>query len=108
MLKEQHILYENLILIRCIITGESKEYFKGKDYQGNNYLILKNNNSLGYYIGKDITFHAYKEQKGVFFKKVILNPLSNSEYIKLIDDRGEAGKTLKEIGMKLHNISSDS
>lgn len=104
MLKEQDLFYDNLILVRCIITGENKQYFKGKDYQGNNYLISKNKNTHSYYIGKDVTFHAIKEQKGVFLKKLILNPLSTSEYIKLINNTGKAGKTLKEIGMKLDKI----
>lgn len=108
MLKEQNLSYEHLILIRCIITGENDEYFKGKDYLGSNYLILKNKNSLRFSIGNDFTFHAIKEQKGMLLKKVILNPLSTDEYIELVGDRGEAGKTLKEIGITLDNISNHS
>ncbi len=104
MLKEQNLFYENLILVRCIITGGNDKYFKGKDYQGNNYLILKNKNSRGFSIGNDFTFHAYKEQKGFLLKKAILNPLSVDEYIELLGDRGEAGKTLEEIGMDLDRI----
>jgi len=44
----------------------------------------------------------------VLLKKVILNPLRTDEYIELMGDTGEAGKTLKEIGIKLGKISNDS
>lgn len=104
MLKRQNLCYEDLILVRCVITGESNEYFKGKDYQGNNYLIKKNKSCRGFSIGNDTTFHAYKEKKSLLLKKTILNPLSTNEYIELLGDRGSAGKTLKEIGIKIDKI----
>lgn len=33
---------EQVSLLRCIITSEKEPYYKGKDYQGNKYLIEKN------------------------------------------------------------------
>lgn len=104
MVKEMDFSEENLILIRCLITGENSKYFKAKDYLGNSYLIAKNKNSKSFSVDKDNTFHAYKEQKGLILKKTVLYPLSNDEYIEIIGDRGAAGKTLKELGIKLDNI----
>lgn len=104
MVKEMDFCEENLILIRCLITGESSKYFKAKDYLGNSYLIIKNKITKTLSVGKDNTFHAYKEQKGLILKKTILYPLSNDEYIEIVGDRGSAGKTLKELGIKLDNI----
>lgn len=104
MVKEMNFSIENLILIRCLITGESSKYFKAKDYLGNSYLIAKNKITKSFSVGKDNTFHAYKEQHGLIIKKTVLYPLSNDEYIEIIGDRGAAGKTLKELGIKLDNI----
>lgn len=104
MVSQMNFSEENLILIRCLITGETSKYFKAKDYLGNSYLIVKNKITKSLSVGKDNTFHAYKEEKGLILKKTILYPLSNEEYIEIIGDRGAAGKTLKELGIKLDNL----
>ena len=74
---------DDIVLIRCIIKRDYGDYFKAEDYQGNKYIIAKNNTSKKFKKGTDDTFYAVKEKTGVIFKKEVYHPVSSSEYIEL-------------------------
>lgn len=95
---------DELILIRCVITGENEVYFKAKDYQGKKYLIKKNKEFSNFSIGDDRTFHAYKKENGLVLKRTILHPITHKQYIKINDNNGVAGKTLNELGVSLNTL----
>jgi len=76
---------EDVVLMRCIITKDKGRYFKAQDYNGNKYTIAKNSFSKKFKKGSDDTFYAYKETRGIFYKKEIYNPISTDEYLKLKD-----------------------
>ena len=96
---------DDVVLVRCIITGEGDDYYKGKDYQGNRYLIVKNPFFKHLAVGEDRTFYAYKrEDLRVFPGKTALYPITHEEYLKLLGNERSGGKTLKELGVNLENI----
>ena len=96
---------DDVVLVRCIITGESDDYYKGKDYQGNRYLIVKTPFFKNLDVGEDRTFHAYKKEDArIFPGKAALYPIAHEEYLKLLGNERSAGKTLKELGVNLENI----
>ena len=104
-MKKSNFSKDDVILIRCMITGESEDYYKGKDYQGNRYLIVKNEFFKHLSVGDDRTFYAYKkEDMRSFSGKTALYPLTHEEYLKLLGNTRSGGKTLKELGVKLENI----
>lgn len=98
-------LLEDTVLVRCLITSINGEYYKGKDYQGNRYSIEKNKFTRSFQVGDDRSFYAYKKEfQGFLEKRSFLYPLSNEEYLNLMDRKDNCGKTLKEIGITLMDI----
>ncbi|WP_426350160.1 hypothetical protein ACPWSR_02695 [Alloiococcus sp. CFN-8] len=96
---------DDIVLIRCMITGESEDYYRGKDYQGNRYLIVKNQFFKHLAVGDDRTFYAYKkEDMRLFSGKAALYPITHEEYLELLGEERSAGKTLKELGVNLRNL----
>lgn len=94
---------EQVSLVRCIITGEKESYYKGKDYQGNKYLIEKNKDFKKVSVGDDRAFYAYKKEMGKLIKTTTLFHVSHEEYIKH-NNTGISGKTLEELGITLDNL----
>lgn len=92
-----------VILIRCVITGEKESYYKAKDYQGNKYLIEKNKDFKKVSVGDDRAFYAYKKEIGKLIKITTLFPVSHEKYIKH-NNIGISGKTLEELGITLDNL----
>ena len=104
-MKKNNFSKDDIVLIRCMITGESEDNYKGKDYQGNRYLIIKNQYFKDLTVGDDRTFYAYKKDDMSFFSgKAALYPITHEEYLKLLGEERSAGKTLKELGFNLKNI----
>ncbi|MGM9974141.1 MAG: hypothetical protein ACI33K_08880 [Clostridiaceae bacterium] len=98
-------ILEDTVLVRCLITSINGEHYKGKDYQGNRYLIEKNEFSRSFQVGDDRSFYAYKKEfQGIFERRIFLYPLSNEEYLNLFDRKDSSGKTLKEAGITLMDI----
>lgn len=96
---------DDVLLIRCMITGESDDYYKGKDYQGNKYLIVKNQFFKHLAVGEDRTFYACKkDDTRLFSGKTALYPITHEEYLKLLGNKRSGGKTLKELGVNINNI----
>ncbi|SHJ78995.1 hypothetical protein SAMN05444401_3854 [Clostridium amylolyticum] len=92
-----------VILIRCVISGEKESYYKAKDYQGKKYLIEKNKDFKKVSVGDDRAFYAYKKEMGKLIKTTTLFPVSHEEYIKH-NNTGISGKTLEELGITLDNL----
>jgi hypothetical protein len=75
---------DNLFLLRCIVTKVCKGHFEAKDYNGKKYIIKKNEATKNFKEGTDSTFYATKKINGWFFKKVVLYPLTDSEYREFV------------------------
>lgn len=60
---------------RCIIKSEKRNYYIAKDYNGNKFMIEKNNN-INCKVGDDFYFYANRK-KGIFCDKLI--PVSDEE-----------------------------
>lgn len=60
---------------RCIIKSEKKNYYMAKDYNGNKYMIQKNEH-IKCKVGDDFYFYA-KREKGLLYDKLI--PVSDEE-----------------------------
>ena len=104
-MNDMGFLLEDTVLVRCLITSVSGEYYKAKDYQGNRYFIEKNNFSRSFQVGDDRSFYAYKKEfQGFFEKRYFLYPITNEKYLELIDRKDNTGKTLNEIGVRLIDI----
>ena len=71
---------DNLVLIRCVINKDCGDYFKGKDYNGTNYIIMKTEATKRFKKGTDDTFYAIKEVRGLLLKKEVYHPITSKEY----------------------------
>lgn len=75
---------DELTLIRCIIKKDCGSYFKGEDYQGKSYIIMKNHATKHLKKGSDETFYAIKDEKGLIIKKEVFYPVSTKEFENLL------------------------
>ncbi|WP_027631780.1 hypothetical protein [Clostridium hydrogeniformans] len=71
---------DDLVLIRCVINKDCGDHFKGKDYNGKNYIIMKTEATKRFKKGTDDTFYAIKEVKGLVLKKEVYHPITTKEY----------------------------
>jgi len=81
---DKKITIDDLYQVRCIVTKENYDSFDAKDYNGRKYIIAKNAATKNYKVGTDSTFYATRQEEGLFFKKVILHPLTNREYEDIV------------------------
>ena len=96
---------DEVVLVRCMITGEYDDHYKGKDYQGNRYIIMKNKTFNNLSVGEDRAFYAFKRNDGGMFSgRIALYPLSHEQYLELLGNDRSGGKTLKELGVNLRNL----
>jgi len=81
---DKKVTIDALYQVRCIVTKENNDSFEAKDYNGRKYIIAKNDATKNYKVGTDNTFYATRQEEGLFFKKIILHPLTNKEYEDIV------------------------
>jgi hypothetical protein len=97
------ILKKDIALIRITIMKEKKDYYIGKDFIGNKYKLLKNEDSKHLIVGDD-RYHYVEVLKGTLLFSNVLRLLSKKEEYELSNANASKFSSLADLGMSISNL----